>query len=205
MKLFTTKSLTTLAAATVMTIAIVLPANSQVTIQGRPGGRGNHVGQVQGGQGQGGGAKAKKDNAAMKAALKDVHQAEQLMKKGLPIYQGHRHMAMAWDGVAAAEIKLGMAWNRTQPDTAGMQSMAAKKNQMNVPPEVAKRKYTDQEIADSNAKLLQASGLLTAARQSLISAPHEYGGHRSAAVQAVDKSLGEIKIALSLTTGNRRG
>ncbi len=140
----------------------------------------------------------KQDNAAMRNAEHQLAEAEKVMKTALPIYEGHRHNAMAWDGIAVGEIKIGIKWNSTRNDPNALKMHSQTKSQMHVQAESPTRKYSAHEVAVSNAKLQKASTILVSARTTLVAAPHDYGGHRSLAVQSIEQSLKEIQIALSI-------
>ncbi len=145
------------------------------------------------GQGQ---AITREDIRPMKNAYRLCVEAQQLLRRGLPIYDGHRVKAIQWDQIAALELRAGILWNKANDPTPNRQQQIGKSTIRDNEP---KSKYSAQQIAESNKRLQRAGELLTKALAILKPLPNEYGGHRAEAMRAIDNALKELTTALGGT------
>src|SRR5579862_6882173 len=108
---------------------------------------------------------------AMTAAAKDAHQAHLPMKSALPIYDGHRVLAMELCGLADRDIREGLTGVPTAPPAnfANRKQLKANKNR-----EKPLMKYSSAQIQASNADLQNAVPMIQAAIQSLSKAAGDY-------------------------------
>lgn len=143
-----------------------------------------------------------KSDALLREARKYCLAALKTMKSALPIYDGHRHMAMALDQLAAKAIGSGLQWDRQHGSNAPM-SAQAQANSIKPEKEQDPRRYSDAQIRQSNQRMIEAGKLLDSAKASLQAAAHDYGGYRSQAIQLIEWSQAEIKRGLDWIS--RRG
>lgn len=193
MKNFAMKGMIGMAVATMLTMGMVNVSHAQA----RPlGAKRPHINAGN----QGGSKRATSPtNQQIKPILSQLAQAEKLMKTALPIYHGHRAMAMDYNHISMAELRLAMKQNYM--DGRLNSSFQAKLNAVKPKEETPTRRYTQDEINASNAKMQQALALITAAKGALASVPADSGGHIANANTSIDKTISEINLALQ-TVGN---
>ena len=140
----------------------------------------------------------KLNDPALKAAEKDIQVARKLLGHGLPIYEGHRALAIDLLQLASKDIRagyrLGQIGNREMNSAQSLPKVDAKS-------EKALRKYSADEIEKSNNLLRKALPFIQDAIKQLNSAAGDYGGYRTHAMQALNESLNQVNIALKVRSG----
>lgn len=178
-------------------IVLVLAINSAAVAQGKPGRQATPPNQVgRPGNGVRGGNQNDKSDVLMKQAAKLCTEAHKSLKQALPIYDGHRHMAMELDKLTIQDIRMGLRWDRQHgnaPTPSAQQQMAGIKPEQEQNPS----RYSQAQIQASNQKMIEAGQLLEKAKALLQSADHDYGGYRAQAVQLTDAAMSEIKRGLA--------
>lgn len=114
--------------------------------------------------------------------LKDLHE-------GLPIYQGHRVNAIDLGVLAKSEILTGLMDQRLD----NRNKTAAKKESDNANP----KGYTDQQIKNSNIRLVIGGHHFENAIGILNRTNWDYEGHKTKAVNDLQKAIEELKLALA--------
>jgi len=142
-------------------------------------------------------ARAVKD-PAMVAAAKDARQARLTMKAALPIYEGHRALAMKLCGLSDRDIREGLTGIPAAPQTDFSKRKPLKLDK-NAEKELAK--YSTAQIQASNAQMQKAVPMLQAALQALGQAAGDYGGYRTQAANSINQALQEIQTCLQLRGG----
>ncbi|HTQ10338.1 MAG TPA: hypothetical protein VMI31_09730 [Fimbriimonadaceae bacterium] len=135
---------------------------------------------------------------AMIAAAKDARQAHITMKSALPIYEGHRVLAMKLCGLSDRDIREGLTGIPSAPpvDFTTRKPLKLDKNS-----EKELMKYSTGQIQASNAQMQRAIPMLQAALQALSQAAGDYGGYRTQAANSINQALHEIQICLQLRGG----
>ncbi len=137
---------------------------------------------------------------AMQAAARDAHQAHLIMKAALPIYDGHRALAMELCGQADRDIKEGLK---------GVPAANQVNFSMRKPPVLDKSrekklsKYSPGQIQASNAQMQNAVPAIQSAIKALGQAAGDYGGYRTQAANALNQALQEIQTCLQLRGGRQ--
>jgi CHAD domain-containing protein len=137
----------------------------------------------------------KGENKEMREAGHDIAVAVRKLKNALPIYDGHRANAIREAKAAGYEVALGIVTHNIQQSNAKSQG---KGEQDTVDSKTARKKYMDAQIAASQKRIQEAIDSLNKAKGELQAAPHDYQGHRAAAVGFVDKAISEATVALGL-------
>ena len=134
-------------------------------------------------------------NKEIKGIIKQLRTAEETMKSALPIYSGHRAMAIDLNHIDVEELHLAILGNKI----AGKNVKSAKQKveSLKKKPENPERKYTAEEIAASNAKMQQALSEITAAQTALGNVPIDAAGHVADAKTVIGQTISEINAALN--------
>lgn len=132
---------------------------------------------------------------ALVAATKDVHQAHTALKLALPVYGGHRDLAIALCSRAEKDIKAALKWRTTMPpvDFSLRKPVKAHKNR-----DRALVEYSPTQIQASNSELQSAVSTIQAALQALDQAASDFGGYRTQAANSLNQALQEIQTCLQL-------
>ncbi|MFI5385102.1 MAG: hypothetical protein ACHQ50_03185 [Fimbriimonadales bacterium] len=141
---------------------------------------------------------SKAQDSAMIAAARDAHQAHLAMKAALPIYDGHRVLAMELCSLADRDIKEGL---RGIPAAPAANFSLRKPLKANKNREKPLLKYSAAQIQASNAQMQSAVPMIQAALQALSKAAGDYGGYRTQAASSLNQALQQIQICLQLRGG----
>ena len=154
----------------VIALAAFGAANAQSPTQGkvRPGTGGHHQ------QGE----------KVFRNAIQEIEKGMRELKNALHIYDGHRAEAVQYGALAIAELRIGRIENRQQS--------AQRKESDNED----RRKFTNEQIAKSNAKLIEAAGHYERALVMLQKTTGDYNGHKVNAMQDLKGGIQQIQLAL---------
>jgi len=134
------------------------------------------------------------DHAAMQAVMKDLTAAQKILRRALPIYNGHRHRAIEIDNLAMRVLRAAYVWTPNTPSRPmNVQAEVAKIGKGNEEPA---SKYTQEQITRSNALMRKAMAVLQQAKLDLGHVQGAYGGLIGEARQLVDLALFEVDTAL---------
>jgi len=130
---------------------------------------------------------------AMVAAYRATHQAHLALKAALPVYEGHRDLALSLCSLADKDIKAGINWAPGAPvfDFSLRKPLKLHKHRNKVAVV-----YTPEQVQTSNAQLRSAITLLQTALQALGDATGSHGGYRMQAATSLNRALEEIESAL---------
>ncbi|MEI7575749.1 MAG: hypothetical protein WCK51_02570 [Armatimonadota bacterium] len=117
-------------------------------------------------------------------AIQEIEKGMRDLKGALHIYDGHRAEAIQYGAIAIGELRIGRIENRQQS--------AQRKESDNED----RRKYSDDQIRKSNAKLVEASGHYERALVMLQKTTGDYNGHKVNAMQNLKSGIQQIQLAL---------
>ena len=159
----------------------LLVSSAFAQVQGGPG--------IQtGGQGQ---AKHGKNHdltkRALHAAVEEITKGDKALRSALPIYQGHRVNAIELGVLAKSEILVGLLEQRLDNRTAQTRPLDND----------SAKKYTEQQIRNSNERMVIGGHHFENALGILSRVNWDYEGHKTKAVADLNKALDEIRMALA--------
>lgn len=135
------------------------------------------------------GSKVDPTKRALHLAIEEINKGVKALRQGLPIYQGHRVDAIDYGILAKSEILTGLAEQRLD----NSKKAATKKEVENK----SAKDYTDQQVKNSNIKLVIGGHHFENALGILQKTNWDYQGHKSNAMVDLQKALDEIKAALA--------
>lgn len=124
---------------------------------------------------------------ALHMAVEEINKGIKALRDGLPIYQGHRANAIDLGVLAKSEILVGLMEQRLD-----QRAMTMKTNDGDNP-----KGYTDNQIRNSNEKLVIGGHHYENALGILNRVNWDYEGHKTAAVKDLQRALDEIRMALA--------
>lgn len=128
-------------------------------------------------------------------AARDAHTAHLSLKSTLPIYEGHRVLAMKFCALADKDIKEGLKGLASAPPVNFQDRKPLKLNKNE---EKALAKYSSAQIQQSNQELQNAIPMIQSALQALGQASGDFGGYRTQAANSLNAALKEINISLEI-------
>ncbi|HTQ12150.1 MAG TPA: hypothetical protein VMI31_18955 [Fimbriimonadaceae bacterium] len=130
---------------------------------------------------------------AMVAASRATREAHAALKLALPVYGGHRDLALALCSLAEKDIKAGLKWTPAAPivDFTLRKPLKLHKKHKGI---VAS--YFQAQMQASDAELQQAIPMIQSALNALSQARADYGGYRSQAATSLNRALQEIQASL---------
>ena len=124
---------------------------------------------------------------ALHMAVEEINKGVKALRQGLPIYQGHRSNAISLGVLAKSEILVGLLEQKLD-----RRAQAAGENDNE-----SARKYTENQIRNSNEKLVIGGHHFENALGILMRTNWDYEGHKTAAMVDLRKALDEIRMALA--------
>jgi hypothetical protein len=122
-------------------------------------------------------------------AIQEIEKGMRDLKSALHIYDGHRAEAVQYGAIAIGELRIGRIENRQQS--------AQRKESDNED----RRKFSDDQIRKSNAKLVEAAGHYQQALVMLQKTTGDFNGHKVNAMQDLKAGIQEIQLALKFVGG----
>lgn len=122
-------------------------------------------------------------------AIQEIEKGMRELKNALHIYDGHRAEAIQYGALAIAELRIGRIENRQQS--------AQRRESDNED----RRKFSDDQIRKSNAKLVEAAKHYEQALVMLQKTGGDYNGHKVNAMQALKSGIQQIQLALRFVGG----
>lgn len=131
---------------------------------------------------------------AMVAASRDARAAHALLKSALPVYDGHREVAMALCSLAVKDIKAGIKIAPSAPllDFSYQAPLKVHKGRKN-----GQIAYSQAQIDASDAQLQSAIPLIRSAIDDLYQAAGDHGGYRTQAANLLNEALQEVQASLN--------
>jgi hypothetical protein len=124
---------------------------------------------------------------ALHLAVEEINKGVKALRQGLPIYKGHRVNAIELGVLAKSEILVGLLEQKLD-----RRAQATRENDNDNP-----SKYSDNQIRNSNEKLVIGGHHFENALGLLNRVNWDYEGHKTAAVKDLQKALDEIRMALA--------
>ncbi len=153
----------------------------------------------------------KQSNKDIREGIKFARQAHKLISEALPVYEGHRLDALKDIRGGTTELVKALRAasnpgndNPPRNPNAGKGRLNGNRPNGNAPKppkptdNESKSKYTPDQIADSDNKLKQASGLLDQAIKALDNADPVYHGERVEAINKFKNAQKQIATALTI-------
>lgn len=139
-------------------------------------------------KGKGGNHQVDPNKRAIHVAIHEIDLGVKALREGLPIYSGHRANAIQYGILGRSELQVGLMEQKL-----GNNPAAKVAEQDNANP----KGYTDQQIKNSNIKLVIGGHHFENALALLNKSNWDYEGHKASAIVDLNKALEEIKIALA--------
>ena len=143
-------------------------------------------------------------NQQIKAIVKQLKDAEKIMKSALPIYHGDRVTSMELNHLTMEELHEAMTQNNLNA-AASRTTIQTKIAAIKPGKENPLKKYTADEINASNAKMQQALAVVQSAKAALAAVPTDAAGHIADANVSLDKTISEINLALQVVGSGGTG
>lgn len=130
----------------------------------------------------------KAEDQAMHRAHRNLLEAQLDLKNAAKEYAGHRAKAHQLAGEALKEVDGGLKLDPANDKLTDEQVAQAEKE------------YKKDDPTQGHVIMRSSLKRLTAAKENLTNAPHDYNGHRSGALKLVNQAIEEVNAGLATVT-----